>query len=133
MRPITKITILGMRLGVVVLLFYWVAIFVGTHLPSVADFSPQVNDKTKHVMAFFVLGSLLCYVTTSNRLALRFGMIVLAGMVYAGIDEITQGLVPGRHPDWMDFVADSCGLIAAVALYATARALFRRPPTSTTT
>ncbi|MCP4777372.1 MAG: hypothetical protein GY880_24405, partial [Planctomycetaceae bacterium] len=34
MRPVTKITIFGFRLAIVVLAAYWLCIFVGTHLPN---------------------------------------------------------------------------------------------------
>jgi VanZ family protein len=125
MRPITKITIAGIRLGAVLLAIYWVAIFVGTHLPAEADFSPRFNDKIKHFGAYFVLGTLLCYVTTSTRLSRRFGAIALVGIVYAAIDEITQKLVPGRTADVFDFLADSGGILAAIAVYLLARVCFR--------
>lgn len=127
MRPVTKITILGIRLGVVVLACYWLTLFVGTHLPAVADFSPKVNDKFKHFGAFFMLGTLMCYVTTSTNLLSRFGCIALVGMAYAAIDEFTQSFVPGRYADPYDFVADSAGLISAIAVYALLRFLLRRP------
>lgn len=117
MRPVTKITIFGFRLAVVVLIAYWLAIFVGTHLPTMLDFSPNVNDKVKHFGAFFVLGGILCYVTNSSRWFLRFGTIGLVGMTYAAIDEVTQHFVPGRYPDTMDFLADSIGIWTAIGLY----------------
>ena len=121
MRPVTKITIFGLRLGVVLLAAYWLAIFVGTHLPSIIDFSPSVNDKSKHFIAFFVLGGLMCYVTNSPRWFRRFATIGLVGMTYAAIDELTQHLVPGRHPDLMDFLADSVGLWTAIGIYLLAK------------
>ncbi len=72
MRPVTKITIFGFRLAMVVLGLYWLAIFVGTHLPGALVVTPNVNDKVKHFSAFFVLGGLLCYVTNSPRWFRRF-------------------------------------------------------------
>ena len=98
----------------------------------VVDLSPPVNDKTNHYLAFFGLGLLLCYVTnspsSSPRLLRRFGLVALIGLCYAAFDEITQGLVPGRDPDPIDFLADAMGLIAAIVLYLVARRLFRRSP-----
>lgn len=126
MRPITKITIVGVRLGVVVLAFYWVLIFVGTHLPSVAGIAPRVNDKVMHFGAYFLLGALLCYITTSTRLPQRFAMIAGVGLLYAAVDEFTQSFVPGRTSDVKDFFADAAGLFTAIAFYAIARTLFRR-------
>ncbi len=132
MRPVTKITILGLRLGVVVLIAYWGIIFVGTHLPAVADISPKVNDKAKHFVAFFGLATLMCYVTNSDRLWLRFGSIALLVMAYAAADEFTQQFVPGRYADVMDFVADSIGALSAIACYLIARLLFRSKLTTST-
>lgn len=122
MRSLTKIRIFGIRLAVVVLATYWVMIFVGTHLPSILDAPPSlINDKIKHFTAFFLLGGLLCYVTNSDRCVQRFGTIGLLGMVYAAVDELTQHLVPGRHPDKFDFLADTAGLWTAIGIYAAAR------------
>lgn len=121
MRPVTKIKIFGFRMAVVVLAAYWLAIFVGTHLPAVLDISPSVNDKFKHFSAFFVLGGLLCYVTNSRQWIRRFLTIGLVGMAYAAIDELTQSLVPGRYSDPYDFLADSLGLWSAIGIYVTAK------------
>jgi len=130
MRPVTKITILGVRLGVIALIAYWLLIFVGTHLPTVPEIAANVSDKAKHFVAFFGLGTLLCYITNSRQLVKRFTTIGLVGMLYAGIDETTQHFVAGRQPDVMDFAADSAGLWIAIGLYALARVFverFRRP------
>ena len=78
MRPLTNITIFGIRLSVVVLSLYWLAIFAGTHLPQDLDVSPRINDKVKHFTAYFLLGVLLCYTTNSQRWIRRFGIIVLS-------------------------------------------------------
>jgi VanZ family protein len=121
MRPVTKITIFGFRLAAVVLATYWLAIFVGTHLPAVIDISPSVNDKIKHFSVFFVLGGLMCYVTTSSQWFRRFMTIGLLGMGYAAIDELTQHFVPGRYPDPWDVFADASGLWAAIGIYVAAK------------
>jgi VanZ family protein len=126
MRPITKITILGVRLAVIALIVYWLLIFTGTHLPTVPDIGVRLNDKIKHFVAFFGLGTLLCYVTNSRQLIQRFGCIGLIGMTYAALDELTQKLVAGRTADVMDFAADSAGLWSAIAVYAFARVFVER-------
>jgi VanZ family protein len=126
MRPVTKISIFGIRLAVAVLAVYWLALFVGTHLPTALDLSPRINDKIKHFSAFFLLGGLLCYITNSPRSLRRFSTIGLVGMAYAGLDEFTQQFVPGRYPDTLDFVADSAGLWTAIVLYVAAKWLAAR-------
>ena len=84
-----------------------------------------MNDKVKHFSAFFLLGGLLCYVTNSPRWLKRFSLIGMVGMIYAGVDEITQKFIPGRYPDVLDFVADTAGLWAAIALYVAAKYVCR--------
>ena len=129
MQPVTKISLLGVRLAVFVLAFYWLLMFTGTHLTAttleVADsIGPKLNDKVKHFGAFFLLGTLLCYVTNSKRWVKRFVSIGLVGTVYAGLDEYTQRFVAGRYPDVYDFLADSLGLWTAIASYVIAKMLF---------
>ena len=135
MRPVTKITIFGFRLAIVVLAVYWFCIFVGTHLPNtgeIVDLRFGANDKVKHFCAFFLLGGLLCYVTNSPRWWKRFAIIGLVGMAYAAIDEITQNFIPGRYPDILDFVADAAGLWTAIAVYVGAKCIHlvlrKQPP-----
>ncbi len=125
MRPVTKISLLGIRLAIIALVIYWVAIFAGTHLPAVHDFSPKINDKVKHFSAFFGLAMLLCYSTTCEWVLKRFAVIFAVGVVYAAFDEITQKFVPGRTSDIMDFAADTAGVSTAIAIYAIARAIHR--------
>ncbi len=127
MRPVTKITIFGVRLAIVVLAAYWLCIFTGTHLPDmgeIVDLRFGVNDKVKHFSAFFLLGGLLCYVTNSPRWLKRFAIMGLVGMSYAAIDEITQNFIPGRYPDVLDFVADAAGLWTAIAFYVAAKYVY---------
>ena len=126
MRPITKITILGVRLAVIALIAYWLLIFVGTHLPRLPDMAHHVGDKSMHFGAFFGLGAILCYVTNSRHLVQRFTVIGLVGMTYAALDELTQNLVSGRTADIMDFAADAAGIWSAIACYAIARIFVER-------
>ncbi|GAA4457554.1 VanZ family protein [Novipirellula rosea] len=124
MQSITKKTILGFRLAIFALAGYWLLIFVLTHIPSAMIKPPKISDKLMHFTAFGGLGMLMCYVTTSDRLVRRFSMIAIIGMSYAAIDEYTQGFVRGRSPDPMDFVADTAGILTAIAAYATFRAIY---------
>ena len=126
MRPITKITILGIRLGVIALVVYWIMMFVGTHLPNVPDAAPKVDDKVMHFSAFFGLALILCYVSEHAPRWKRFGRIAIVALLYAGVDEFTQGFVPQREPDWLDFLADASGIGTAIAFYILAQVIFGR-------
>lgn len=121
MRPVTKISILGVRLAVLALAGYWILIFTGTHLPSMAQVSPDVSDKVKHFAAFFGLAMLMCYVTSSDRYVRRFGGIAAIAMTYAAFDEWTQSFVPSRTADPYDFLADTAGIWSAIAVYVIAK------------
>ena len=124
MQSITKKTILGIRLAMFALAGYWLVIFLLTHVPSSMIKPPKISDKLMHFLAFGGLGMLMCYVTTSDRLVRRFSIIAIIGMSYAAIDEYTQGFVRGRSPDVMDFVADTAGILAAIAVYSFLRAIY---------
>lgn len=126
MQSVSGIRLFGFRLGLFVLAAYWCAMFTGTHLPSMPDGMPRVNDKIMHFTAFFILATLLCYCTSSNQVWRRAGWIVFICLVYAVIDELTQALVRGRSPDVMDFAADAAGTLLAVSLYFAIRQSWRR-------
>ena len=132
MQPITRITIAGIRLGIVLVAFYWVCIAVGTHLPARLDVSPSVNDKIKHFTAFAGLAFGLCYVTgtrpqvTTVSTAMRFAIIAAVVLLYAVIDEITQIFIPGRVPDRYDVLADAMGAGSMILVYASVRRLWKR-------
>ncbi len=126
MRSVSGIRLFGFRLGILVLAVYWCAIFTGTHLPTLPSGMSQVSDKSMHFTAFFILATLLCYCTNSQRVWGRAGWIILTCLGYAVIDEMTQAFVRGRTPDVRDFAADAFGSILAVALYFSVRALWQK-------
>lgn len=133
MRPITGITILGLRLGVIALAVYWIALFAGTHWPSGVQIATEVSDKLKHFTAFFGLALLCCYVTSNppndrRATAKRFLKITLSLSLYACIDELTQAFIPGRYPDWYDVLADIAGILAAITLYWTTKRILKISP-----
>ncbi len=121
MRPVTKISLFGVRLAILALIAYWILIFAGTHLPKLPNFAPDISDKIKHFAAFFGLATLLCYVTNSANLLRRFSFILVICIVYAAVDELTQGFVRGRVPDVLDFAADAFGVTLATGIYAGCR------------
>lgn len=109
--PKTKIALLA----VVVLGFYWLLLFVGTHLPLALDpvpSRPNTNDdKVAHVLAFTGLAFLLC---TAGAIDGRFrGRLVpyalLICVAYAAADEWSQQFIPGRESASADWIADMLG------------------------
>lgn len=132
MQPITGITILGFRLGVIALVLYWITLFLGTHWPSGVQVATGMNDKVKHFGVFFGLAILCCYVTNSSphdrrAAAKRFAGVFLVLLAYATFDELTQFFSPGRHPDLLDLLADAGGIFAAITLYSMAKFTLRKP------
>ncbi|MGV3482977.1 MAG: VanZ family protein [Planctomycetaceae bacterium] len=122
MRPLTKISLFGIRLATCVLALYWLLIFTGTHLPTLPKMSPVVTDKLLHFTAFFGLSILLCWVIQTRRhVWQKFAWVAVIAISYAGFDEITQSFVRGRTTDVKDFAADCLGIFTAIALYAALR------------
>lgn len=126
MQPLTNIRIFRVRLAVLLLAAYWLLIFAGTHLPTLPAIGEDVSDKTKHFLAFFGLGLLLCYVSTRPPSFRRFATVAVIAIVYGIVDELTQKLVPGRHCDPYDMLADAAGALTAIVLYATASVTYHR-------
>ena len=67
-----------------------------------------VLRKIGHALVYAVLGVLLV------RAFGRELPAVAAGVAYAVLDELHQGLVPGRHAAPLDVLIDSAGLLAGV-------------------
>jgi VanZ family protein len=103
----------------VLLAGYWVALFVGTHLPpEFPGLPPQGYDKVVHFSAFAGLAGLLavtwCYVW--GRLHLWTAVVAwLVLLAYAAGDEITQPWFR-RTCDIYDWRADACGAAVGLAL-----------------
>lgn len=98
----------------------WAAtIFVLSSIPG--DSLPQIVfrvwDKLLHALVFFVLCLLL---HRAFRLQVRFPRLArfaLAGaflltVIYGGLDELHQYVVPGRQMDVFDLLADATGALA---------------------
>ena len=98
---------------------YTVLIIIGTHLPYMQGGPPPpVNaDKIIHFIGYAPLGAL---VFRAGKISgYRPLAITLLGMVavvlFASLDEYTQGFVPGRNPSVLDALADITGF--AIGLF----------------
>lgn len=120
-------------ISLVLLVLYWAALAVATHLPAVVVPQTRLTDKSIHFIAFFGLSLLLGLTLWSRRpWGLRTaGSVVVLIAVYAAVDELTQGLIPGRYPDLRDWYYDLGGAGCAVAVLSVAALLGRniRPTT----
>ena len=84
--------------------------------------SAHMGDKIEHSIAWFVLtmtGLLLSHHRPRAIAAFALGVGVAVELLQA-----TMGF--GRHGDWRDLVADSLGVVVALALYAVIQRLRRR-------
>jgi VanZ family protein len=116
----------GRRSAVVVVIAvvtacYWLAMFVGTHLPVTLDpfQNPNSLDKLQHLTAFAGLSLLLCGLGTAWGGAMpRLAFIVL-GLIalYGVVDELTQAFVPHRQPDVRDWLANMVGAGLGIAVF----------------
>jgi len=106
----------------IALALYWPALFVSAHIPIPAPIQGAgVSDKSLHFLAYLTLVFLLWFVVSGIRRVdwrrSRPWLVLLTLAVYGIIDEILQGLVPGRSPDVMDFVADMTGVLTGMILF----------------
>ncbi len=99
-----------MRRTVIGLLgLYWLALFVGTHIPVTLK-GGHGSDKVLHFLAYAGLAFLMSLVVGGRRPTWRtFVLVLVVTLTYAGFDEFSQLLV-GRHCDFWDWVADFVGV-----------------------
>lgn len=116
------------RTATVVLAIYWIALFIGTHVPL--DSIPegiQPSDKLMHFLAYAGLNVLFgCWVATRHS----FGWIWAVGMlllsaVYGAADELLQ-IPVGRQCALDDWIADVLGSIMGLAIFTGILAYLRR-------
>jgi VanZ family protein len=94
-----------------------VAIFLLSARSTLPVPVPPVSgiDKVGHFGVYAVLGWLLA--RAADRSGISLAWAAAAGIVYGATDEIHQAFVPGRTPEFLDWVADSAGVLTAVFLY----------------
>ena len=82
-----------------------------------ADSSPPapsaLSDKWLHLLAYAVLGLLVCRALTGGlprRVTMRTAVTTLIVSIAYGVsDELHQAFVPGRSPELLDVAADAAG------------------------
>ena len=106
---------------------FWLALFIGTHIPSNVPILPKNNfDKVVHFTAFAALAMLLAttWQVTAGHLTGRHLVVVwLVLVLYAALDEWTQILVRRECSIW-DWTADALGAALALVLFAKLRSKY---------
>jgi VanZ family protein len=110
------------KLIIISFLIYWPLIFVLAHIPI-----PQlvrkagVSDKIIHLTAYLLLVFLMWFAVSPDRKVnwrkAAAWWVLLVAVSYGIIDELLQGVVPGRSCDIMDFFADLAGVLTGLILF----------------
>jgi VanZ family protein len=100
-------------------LIFYLSSRTGDELKSAFPFIPDFNPG--HLLAYFILGSLIYYaLTLSGARRPGFWAVFLCAL-YGLTDEYHQSFVPGRAPELRDLINDTTGAILAVVLIALAK------------
>jgi len=75
-------------------------------------------DKVAHFLCFAVLALLLCRAFRAHGYAFGFGALLafVLSSAYGALDEWHQSLVPGRHVETADWLADTLGAASVFLL-----------------
>ena len=79
------------------------------------------SDKIHHFIAYVALAF-----PTALRKPRHWPMIILGFALYSGLIELIQPLV-NRYGEWMDFLANVCGLLIGIALAFFINKLMKQP------
>ena len=85
---------------------------------SLPDLGTSNLDKILHFTQYAILAFLVVrgwsrpLTGRFQRLAVIIGILIL----FAAVDEYHQGWIPGRDPDWWDWIADAVGIGSGSAL-----------------
>ena len=105
------------RIAIILLSIYWLALFVGTHIPLRKIGLPG-NDKLLHLLAYGGLAFLLAWAVAGARPTWRSILAVLLVVsTYGIVDELTQSLIPSRSSDLGDWIADVAGALFGLVCY----------------
>jgi VanZ family protein len=78
---------------------------------------PQGADKAVHFAVYFVLGALCVPLVAQSDRPLRSALLILVALLaFATFDEFHQVIIPGRHGSFADWLADSAGASAGMAM-----------------
>jgi len=93
-------------------LFCAALIFFASSRPTLPVPLEGGTDKLAHFGAYAVLGFALGHARAYFSFPLAVATLI--GGLYALSDEVHQSFVPGRSPDFADWVADALGILAGL-------------------
>ncbi len=108
------------KIIIAVAIFYLITLFVSTHIPIPGlVYKAGVSDKWLHFLAYMNLFFLMWYACLGSKKANwrrpAVWLIILAGLILGGIDELTQPYT-GRTCDILDFIADVKGVAGGLII-----------------
>jgi VanZ family protein len=110
-----------------VVVVYWVAMLIATHLPPERLPTTHVSDKVENFVGYALLTTLLLLALSRGTARLtmaRIITIVAIVLIYGAFDELTQPWFR-RTCSLGDWIADAGGTIAAAAMTLVGSASFR--------
>jgi len=101
------------------LILYWLTLIIATSLPSKDMPNIKLNDKIEHLLAYFILGILFnLSILFQDKIKIlkdnAFISSIVLLMIYAILDELHQIFIPGRDSSFIDWSADTIGIILGV-------------------
>jgi len=102
-----------------VLVIYWLALAIATHLPRAPELPLAQGDKYLHVAAYAVLATLAATCWSAWRPPMRMGQLLMLAAIliaYAALDEVTQ-IPVGRKADLADWMADVVGILIGMSVF----------------
>lgn len=120
------------RAAGLLLIVYWAALFIGTHIPSPVH-AFGANDKLLHLGAYAGLSFLMASAFAGSWPRIRILLLAFGIVVgYGALDELSQLPIPGRHGDLWDWLADVSGAALGLLAYFLAWIALRQVLSSTT-
>ena len=86
--------------------------------PSAVEAFLPVPDKLVHLVLYLAFGGSLAWAKRASRTEVPHALLLVLGAVYGAIDEWHQSFVPGRTPEFSDWLADLAGVLVGYLIVA---------------
>ena len=104
-------------------IFWGLLIAVVSSIPKISQPIPSIPyaDKAAHFLEYAIFAYLMCralfYSSRPHHLSRAVIISIVFCAVFAAGDELHQLFIPGRSKSLTDFIADSLGILSALALF----------------